>query len=232
MPWLPMPTLVPNMLRKAGEVQPSSKTSSTSSARARPRPPYSSGIDRPNRPIPANSPRISSGMRSSSATCCSSGTNRSRTKRRSTCRVCSRVSVSMVVFFTLPQGSAARLAQPPRPEKPAASVLAQQHRRQPASQHGSQHGDETVGRRFLAREVVYFLLNALLVDEQRARLRGDDPLVADQVDLGLVGADRRGGRKADRGAEQLGAEEIDAADALVIQQIGRESCRERVCQYV
>src|SRR3546814_8807092 len=38
------------------------------------------------------------------------------------------------LFFTLPQGSAARLAQPPRPEKPAASVLAQQHRRQPRSE--------------------------------------------------------------------------------------------------
>src|SRR3546814_14754532 len=72
----------------------------------------------------------------------------------------------------------------------------------PAGQHRHQYGDETVGGWFLAREVVDFLLDALLVDEQRARLRGDDALVADQVDLGLVGTDRRRRREAERGAEQ------------------------------
>ena len=50
-PWLPIPTLVPKVERKAGVVPPSSSATRTSSPMVRPRPPYSSGMERPNSPI-------------------------------------------------------------------------------------------------------------------------------------------------------------------------------------
>ena len=60
----------------------------------RPRPPYSSGIDRPNRPISRISRTISSGTSSSSATFSSSGRSRSATKRRTVSISASKVSGS------------------------------------------------------------------------------------------------------------------------------------------
>jgi hypothetical protein len=50
MPCEPMPLLVPTTERNAAEVRPSSIATSASSSIVRPRPPYSSGIDRPKRP--------------------------------------------------------------------------------------------------------------------------------------------------------------------------------------
>src|SRR5699024_2911367 len=58
-----------------------SKATSTSSSMVKPRPPYSSGIDKPNKPMAFISSMIAVGISSVSETCCSRGTNLSRTKR-------------------------------------------------------------------------------------------------------------------------------------------------------
>lgn len=81
-PWLPMPTLVPKVERKAGLVRPISNETSVSSSTDSARPPYSAGIDRPNRPSAFISSTTSAGTRSCSPTCASSGRSRSATNRR------------------------------------------------------------------------------------------------------------------------------------------------------
>src|SRR5262245_56901976 len=101
MPCAPMPRLVPKRERKTGEVCPSSKVTRTSSVMLRPRPPYSAGIERPKRPSERISATISTGMPSSSATRCSLGTSRSRTKRRTVASSWSRVSESRAMMQQL-----------------------------------------------------------------------------------------------------------------------------------
>ena len=80
-PWLPMPTLVPKADRKAGLAWPSAIATRHSSSMERSSPPYSSGIERPNRPSARISASTFSGMASFSATLASIGRRRSATKR-------------------------------------------------------------------------------------------------------------------------------------------------------
>jgi hypothetical protein len=92
MPWEPIPTVVPISERNAGAVWHSSIITSASSSIVRPRPPYDSGIVRPNRPIVFISRTMSAGMASVSATVSSAGTSRSRTKRRTLSSSAVRIS--------------------------------------------------------------------------------------------------------------------------------------------
>ena len=91
-PWLPIPTLVPNAERNAGVVRPSSIATRHSSLMVRPSPPYSSAIDRPNRPSSRISAITSSGIASAASTAASSGRSRSPTKRRTPSISASNVS--------------------------------------------------------------------------------------------------------------------------------------------
>ncbi len=77
----PMPLFVPSTDRNTGEVRPSSNATSTSSSIVSPRPPCSSGIDMPKRPIAFISSTTASGTASFSATLASRGTSLSLTKR-------------------------------------------------------------------------------------------------------------------------------------------------------
>src|SRR5690242_1723887 len=100
-PWLPIPTLVPNAERKAGVVRPNSIATRASSAIVRPRPPYSSAIDRPNRPMSRISAMTASGMVSFASTSASSGRSRSATKRRTVSISAANVSGSSATYLSL-----------------------------------------------------------------------------------------------------------------------------------
>src|SRR6185437_4162979 len=100
-PWLPIPTLVPITERKAGDVWPSSMATRTSSSIVRPRPPYSTGMERPNRPSARIWAITPSGTRSSSATLASIGMQLSRTKRRTVSSNWFRVSISSGIAVSL-----------------------------------------------------------------------------------------------------------------------------------
>ena len=96
-PCEPMPTLLPNADRNAGDVRPSSSTASVSSSIVRPSPPYSSAIDSPKSPSVRISRTTGSGIASASLTSRSRGTSRSATKRRSVSRKAAKVSGSRII---------------------------------------------------------------------------------------------------------------------------------------
>ena len=96
-PWLPMPMLVEISARKAGEVRAIAKPKRTSSSMVSPRPPNSSGIDSPNKPIARISATSSSGTWSLSATSASRGISRSRTNRATSASSASSVSRSRII---------------------------------------------------------------------------------------------------------------------------------------
>ncbi len=90
-----MPLFVPNMERRAGVVYPSSNINWASSYIDSPSPPYSSGSAKPNRPIFLAASRISAGISSFSSISASSGTTRSRTKRRTSDSTALKSAASM-----------------------------------------------------------------------------------------------------------------------------------------
>src|SRR5471030_2589107 len=97
MPCEPMPLLVPISERNAGEACASSKATFTSSSIVSSRPPYCSGIDRPNRPSSRICATSAGGISSLSATCGSAGISASRTKRRTLSSSRERVSSSRII---------------------------------------------------------------------------------------------------------------------------------------
>src|SRR5258708_16030467 len=128
-----MRLLVPNIGRTAGFVSPSPRTSRTSCDIVRPRPPYSSGIAKPNSPICAASSRSPAGTSSVSSICASCGITRSRMSDRTVAMTTSRSALSITRLLTAsaltagqltPRLAAPGVGLPGQPEHPLGEHVA------------------------------------------------------------------------------------------------------------